>query len=76
MAQKAFKFTSKDLTKLSIMLVVATFLFGLPGLLMILFLQWITHQSYALEPADKHGISHTVASRLGGAAIFGFSSIF
>ena len=71
MFDKAFKFTGKDLTKLSIMMVMATLLFGLPGLLMMLFLKWITSQSYAIESNDKHGISKVGASRLGGAAIFG-----
>ncbi len=71
MLDKAFKFTGRDLTKLSIMMVMATLLFGLPGLLIMLFLQWITSQSYAIESIDKHGISKVGASRLGGAAIFG-----
>ena len=70
MLDKAFKFTGKDLLKLAIMTVVATLLFGLPGLIMLLLLQWITSQSYAIESADKHGISKVGASRLGGAAIF------
>ena len=74
MLEKAFKFTGKDLTKLSIMMIMATLLFGLPGLLMMLFLQWITSQSYAIESIDKHGISKVGASRLGGAAIFGSAS--
>ncbi len=74
MLDKAFKFTGRDLTKLSIMMVMATLLFGSPGLLMMLFLQWITSQSYAIEPIDKHGISKVGASRLGGAAIFGSAS--
>ncbi len=71
MLDRAFKFTGKDLTKLSIMMVMATLLFGLPGLIMMLFFQWITSQSYAIESVDKHGISKIGASRLGGAAIFG-----
>jgi UDP-N-acetylmuramyl pentapeptide phosphotransferase/UDP-N-acetylglucosamine-1-phosphate transferase len=71
MLDKAFKFTSKDLIKLSIMMIIATLLFGLPGLLMTLFLQWITSQSYAIESVGKHGISQGGESRLGGAAIFG-----
>ena len=71
MLEKAFKFTGRDLAKLSIMIVMATLLFGLPGLLMMLFLQWITSQSYAIESIDKHGIGKVGASRLGGAAIFG-----
>ncbi len=71
MLNKAFKFTGKDLTKLSIMMVIATLLFGLPGLVVMLFLQWITSQSYAIESGNKHGINKVVASRLGGASIFG-----
>tara|TARA_B100000963_G_scaffold134441_1_gene116932 strand:- start:382 stop:1509 length:1128 start_codon:yes stop_codon:yes gene_type:complete len=71
MLDNAFKFTGKDLFKLSIMMVMATFLFGLPGLIMLLLLQWITSKSYAIESVDKHGISKVGASRLGGAAIFG-----
>ena len=71
MLDRDFKFTGKDLTKLSIMIIIATLLFGLPGLMMLLLLQWITSQSYAIEPGDKHGISTVSASRLGGAAIFG-----
>ncbi|MAZ25414.1 MAG: hypothetical protein CMK41_06545 [Porticoccaceae bacterium] len=70
MFEKVFKFTTKDLTKLTLMIIIATLLFGLPGLIMMLFLQWITFQSYALESVDKHGISQISASRLGGAAIF------
>ena len=75
MLDKAFKFTGKDLTKLTIMIIMATLLFGLPGLMMMLLLQWITYQSYALEPSDKHGISQIGASRLGGAAVFGFALV-
>ena len=71
MLDKSFKYTGKDLTKLSIIMILATLLFGLPGLIMMLFLQWITNRSYALESAEKHGISLVEASRLGGAAIFG-----
>ena len=71
MLDKAFKFTGRDLFKFAIMTVMATLLFGLPGLIMLLLLQWITSQSYAIESADKHGISTVGASRLGGAAIFG-----
>ncbi len=70
MFDKVFKFTGKDLLKLAIMIVMATLMFGLPGLIMLLLLQWITSQSYAIESVDKHGISKIGASRLGGAAIF------
>jgi UDP-N-acetylmuramyl pentapeptide phosphotransferase/UDP-N-acetylglucosamine-1-phosphate transferase len=75
MLDRAFKLTGKDLTKLTIIIIMATLLFGLPGLMMMLFLQWITFQSYALESSDKHGISQIVASRLGGAAVLGFSLV-
>ena len=75
MLDRDFKLTGRDLTKLTIMIVMATLLFGLPGLIMMLILQWITHQSYALESTDKHGISQIGASRLGGASVFGFSLV-
>ena len=71
MFTKVFSFTGKDLAKLAILMVIATLLFGLPGLIIMLFFQWITNRSYALDSADKHGISTIFASRLGGAAIFG-----
>ena len=70
MLEKDFKFTGKDLAKLAIIMILATLLFGLPGLIMMLFLHWITNRSYALESAEKHGISQVDASRLGGASIF------
>ena len=75
MLDKVFKFTGKDLTKLSIIIIISTLLFGLPGLMMMLFFQWITNQSYAIESSQKHGISQIGASRLGGAAVCGFSII-
>ena len=75
MLDKAFKFTGWDLTKLTIMIIMATLLFGPPGLMMMLLLQWITYQPSALESSDKHGISQVGASRLGGATMFGFSLI-
>ena len=40
---------------------------------MIIFLQWLTRRSYAKDNVQKHGISQTGASRLGGLAIFIFS---
>ncbi len=40
---------------------------------MIIFLQWLTRRSYAKDNVQKHGISRTGASRLGGFAIFIFS---
>lgn len=76
MIEKAFKFSGKDLIKLSIMLVMATLLFGLPGLIIMLLLQWLTSRSYALDSPEKHGISQVSASRLGGAAIFASVFVF
>ena len=69
MLEQTYNFTGKDLVKLSIMIVLATLLFGFPGLIIILIFQWITYKSYAFEPANKHGISQVGASRLGGAAV-------
>lgn len=75
MLNKVFKYTGKDLTKLSIIIIIATLLFGLPGLLMMLIFQWFTQQSYAIEPTNKHGISQSGASRLGGVTVCGISII-
>lgn len=58
--------------QLSVILLLAVFLFGFPGLIMIIFLQWLTRRSYAKDNEQKHGISKTGASRLGGFAIFIF----
>ena len=70
MDKNLFILTGKDLVKLSVMLLLATVFFGLTGLIVMLFFQWITLQSYAADSADKHGISQVSASRLGGLAIF------
>ena len=70
MDKDLFVLTGNDLVKLSMMLLLATIFFGLTGLVIMLFLQWITRQSYAHDAIDKHGISQVSASRLGGAAIF------
>ena len=69
MDKNLFVLTGKDLVKLSVMLLLATIFFGLTGLVIMLFLQWITRQSYAQESVDKHGISQLSASRMGGVAI-------
>ena len=71
MARNLFLFTGKDFLKISVMMVLAVLFFGLTGLLMILLMKWMTLQSYGRDLAtNKHGISDTKASRLGGAAIF------
>ena len=69
MDKNLFVLTEKDLIKLSIMLLLSVILFGLSGLAMMIFMQWITRQSYAQDAVDKHGISQVNASRLGGFAV-------
>jgi UDP-GlcNAc:undecaprenyl-phosphate GlcNAc-1-phosphate transferase len=64
-----FVLSEKDLIKLAIMMLLAAIGFGLPGLVMMIILQWMTRQSYAKDSVDKHGISSVSASRLGGAAV-------
>ena len=70
MNKPLFVLTERDLFKLSVMMLLAVIFFGLSGLMIMIFLQWITRQSYAHDSVDKHGISRVSASRLGGAAIF------
>ena len=70
MGKSLFVVTKKDLVKLSVVMLLAVIFFGLTGLIIMLCFQWITLQSYAADPADKHGIAQVNASRLGGAAIF------
>ena len=68
--ENRFILSEKDLLKLACMMVLASVFFGLSGLLMMIFLQWITRRSYAVDAVSKHGISQISASRLGGAVIF------
>ena len=70
MTKPLFVLTERDLAKLSVMMLLAVIFFGLSGLVIMIFLQWITRQRYAQDSIDKHGISRVSASRLGGAAIF------
>ena len=70
MGKSLFLLTQKDLAKLSVIMLLAVIFFGLTGLIIMLFFQWITLRSYAADAADKHGISQVSASRLGGLAIF------
>ena len=70
MGKSLYILTAKDLVKLSVIVLLAVIFYGLTGLIIMLFFQWITLQSYAADPADKHGISQVSASRLGGLAIF------
>ena len=64
-----FVLSEKDLIKLSVMMLLAAMAFGVIGLMMMIILQWMTKQSYAVDSFDKHGISTASASRLGGAAV-------
>ena len=70
MAKNIFVLTEGELIKVGTMTVLASLLFGMTGLAIMIFLQWITRQTYAADVVDKHGISHVSASRLGGAAVF------
>ena len=69
-------FSDKELGKLFIMLVLATLLFGMFGLVGMLVMQWVTRQRYAKEHIEKHGISRVNASRLGGAVVIGLALSF
>ena len=66
---KSFVLSSRELSKLAIMVLLATAAFGLSGLIMILIMQLMTMQSYAADSFDKHGISEVQSSRLGGVAV-------
>ena len=61
--------SDKELGKLFIMMVLASLLFGMSGLVGMLVMQWVTRQRYAKDDIDKHGISQMDASRLGGAVV-------
>lgn len=71
-----FLLTEKDIVKLLVMMVLAAGFFGLPGLVSMILMQWITRQNFAEDIVDKHGIGEVAASRLGGAFVFGTSVIF
>ena len=64
-----FTLSSRELVKLSFMILLATVFFGLGGLIVMLIMQWMTIQTYAEDSIDKHGISEVKASRLGGIAL-------
>ena len=66
---KSFVLSSRELSKLAIMALLATAAFGLSGLIMILIMQLMTMQSYAVDSVNKHGISQVQSSRLGGVAV-------
>jgi UDP-GlcNAc:undecaprenyl-phosphate GlcNAc-1-phosphate transferase len=65
----SFVLSSRELSKLAVLALLATAGFGLSGLIMILVMQLMTMQSYAADSVDKHGISEVQSSRLGGVAV-------
>ena len=70
------EFSEQDLGKLFILMLLATILFGLSGLVGMLVMQWVTRQQYAKEDIAKHGISELGASRLGGVVIVSLAMTF
>ncbi|MDG0970023.1 MAG: hypothetical protein P8O06_09300 [Porticoccaceae bacterium] len=64
-----FILSGRELSKLTVILIIATVAFGLSGLVMILIMQWMTFQSFAEDTTDKHGISEVHSSRLGGVSV-------
>ncbi len=50
-------------------LIVASVIGGTVGVSLACLMMWLSHRSYAVDSADKHGISVKQASRLGGVAI-------
>lgn len=70
------KFSEQDLGALFLMMLIATLLFGLSGLIGMLVMQWVTRQQYAKEDIAKHGISEIAASRLGGVVVIGLAMAF
>ena len=50
---------------------------GIPGILTVILMFWLSRQTFAVDSHEKHGISHQQASRLGGVAVaFGALSIY
>ena len=68
--------SEQDLGKLFILVLLATLLFGISGLVGMLVMLWVTRQQYAQEESDKHGISELNASRMGGVVIIGLALTF
>lgn len=71
----SFIISARDLSKIALMSLLATAVFGVGGLAVILIMQWMTLQTYASETAEKHGISELPASRLGGVALVAAISV-
>ena len=65
----ALRIPDRDARKLIIGLVLAAVYFGLAGVLGMLFMQWLTRQSFGPDSAAKHGISTKPSSRLGGVSL-------
>ena len=65
----SFTLSGREISKLAAMSLLATVVFGVGGLVVILLMQWMTLQSYASDASGKHGIAEVQASRLGGVAL-------
>jgi UDP-GlcNAc:undecaprenyl-phosphate GlcNAc-1-phosphate transferase len=65
----ALRIPGRETRKLIISLVFAAIYFGLAGVLGMLFMHWLTRQSFGPDSAAKHGISTKPSSRLGGVAV-------
>jgi UDP-N-acetylmuramyl pentapeptide phosphotransferase/UDP-N-acetylglucosamine-1-phosphate transferase len=68
--------SEQDLGKIFLLVLLASLLFGLSGLVGMLVMLWVTRQQYAQEDSDKHGISELNASRMGGVVIIGLALTF
>jgi UDP-GlcNAc:undecaprenyl-phosphate GlcNAc-1-phosphate transferase len=67
-----FGLSKRESSSLAAMVVIATFVWGLVGFVLICFMQLVSMQVYAKESADKHGLAVMQSSRLGGlVAILG-----
>lgn len=69
MDRKEFLFTERDIHKLMLLCLIGALAFGLSGILIILFFQWVVRNTYSTMESEKHGISHTGASRFGGLSV-------
>ena len=55
--------------KALVLVILCGVIAGIAGLLTMLLMFWMTHQNFAIDSHEKHGISHQHASRLGGVAV-------
>lgn len=55
--------------KTLLLVILCGIIAGIAGVLTIVLMYWMTHQPFAIDSHEKHGISHQRASRLGGIAV-------